>query len=99
MKRYKLRKGRCIVCIAVAFIIFTFSGAFFEAKAENVSVDEIPQDVMPIYVNEGDTLWNIVQDNCDYSGDIRDFIREVKELNNLKSSNINAGDIIYVPVN
>ena len=99
MKRYKLRKGRCLICIVFAFMIFTFTGTFFEAKAENVSAADEPKDLIPIYVNEGDTLWNIVQDNCDYSGDIRDFIRDVKELNNLKSSNITAGDIIYVPVN
>lgn len=92
MKNRRLRKGRCLICLLAAFIIFNFSGSFLPAKADNIE-----QDMAPIYVSEGDTLWSIVQENYDYSGDIRAAINQVKTINGLTDSTINVGDVIYVP--
>ena len=93
MKSRKLRKGRCLICILAAIMIFTLSGGLFEAQADNTG-----KELIPVYVHEGDTLWSIVEENCDYSGDIRAAIHEVKIINHMTDSGIAAGDVIYIPV-
>ena len=94
MKNRRLRKGRILICLLAALMIIMLSGGMFEAKAENTS-----SDLMPIYVHDGDTLWSIVEANCDYSGDIRAAIHDVKVINHMTSSELNEGEIIYIPIN
>lgn len=54
-----------------------------------------------IYVAKGDTLWSIATDlkNTNYykEKDIRYIISDIKEINNLKNSNISDGDKLLVP--
>lgn len=93
MKAKKLRKGHCLLLLVAAFIIINFCGGFFEAKA-----DSAEPNLIPVYVQEGDTLWSIVEENYNYSGDIRAAISEVKSINHMRNSNLAIGDVIYVPI-
>ena len=93
MKGKKLRKGHCLLLLVATFIIINFCGGFFEAKA-----DSAEPNLMPVYVQEGDTLWDIIEENYNYSGDIRAAISEVKSINHMSNSNLEIGDVIYVPI-
>lgn len=57
-----------------------------------------------IYVNEGDTLWEIAtiekERNSYYEDkDVRDIIQNIKKVNNLKVSNLNIGQKLKIPIN
>lgn len=93
MKAKKLRKGHYLLLLVAAFIIINFCGGFFEAKA-----DSAEPNLIPVYVQEGDTLWSIVEENYNYSGDIRAAISEVKSINHMPNSDLAIGDVIYVPI-
>ena len=62
MKIKKIRKGNCLLLLVAAFIIFNFCGCFFEAKA-----DSAEPNLIPVYVQDGDTLWSIVEENYNYN--------------------------------
>lgn len=91
----RLRKGRCLFCLLVVFTICHFFFGLFEAKAQ---ADNAQRELMPICVHEGDTLWSIIEENYDYSGDIRAAISEVKSINHMSGSALTAGEVIYVPL-
>lgn len=93
MKRKKIRKGHCLLLLVAAFIIINFCGGFFEAKA-----DIAEPNLIPVYVQDGDTLWSIVEENYNFNGDIRAAISEVKSINHMENSNLAVGDIILVPI-
>ena len=55
------------------------------------------------FVYSGDTLWNIskneIENNKYFENkDIRDVISELKKINNLSESSLNAGDKIKIPI-
>ena len=90
-----MRKGRCIFVLAICFILIGIvcNNLTAYADAEN------SQEYIAVTVKSGDSLWQIVKDNCnDNDKDIRELIYEVKNINNLKSAVIYPGDIIYLPV-
>lgn len=88
-----MRKGRCLICLIAVFTIINLFGDMFEAKADNVD-----RETVPVYIHKGDTLWDIVEDNYDYEGDIRAAVREVKRINHMTGSKLTPGEMIYVPV-
>ena len=55
-----------------------------------------------VAVVEGDTLWDIASkeknNNAYYEDkDVRDIISNIKQINNLKNSNINENQILKIP--
>lgn len=60
-----------------------------------------PQDEVQmeqIVVSQGDTLWQIALDHKPKKMDTRDYIQIIKEMNHLKSSAIQAGDVLSLPI-
>lgn len=56
-----------------------------------------------LYVTSGDTLWNIANDlqinNSYYKGkDIREIVSSIKDMNNLKSSNLYVNQELIIPI-
>ncbi|MCR4955867.1 MAG: LysM peptidoglycan-binding domain-containing protein [Lachnospiraceae bacterium] len=52
-----------------------------------------------ILVEQGDSLWTIAKEHiCTNDYSIDNYIREVKELNQLSEDDMNAGDYIVIPV-
>lgn len=50
-----------------------------------------------ITVEQGDTLWSIAKDHYEHSGmDIRKYIEEIKQINQMVSDNIEAGDSLTI---
>jgi LysM repeat protein len=50
-----------------------------------------------IIVNSGDTLWDIASMHVSKGQNVRSYIENVKKLNGLRSSSVNAGDVLILP--
>ncbi|GIO31145.1 MULTISPECIES: LysM peptidoglycan-binding domain-containing protein [Paenibacillus] len=60
-----------------------------------------PQDdtqVEQVVVAQGDTLWEIALNHKPKNMDTRAYIRMIKEMNHLKTSGIQAGDVLSLPI-
>lgn len=68
-------------------------GAFGgKAIAANVVVNQ------PVTIHAGDTLWSIAAAYAEDGSDIRAYVREIAELNEIDGNTIYAGHTILVPV-
>lgn len=92
MQIKKLRIKNCVLALFVlGFIFGACMGLSKEAHAE------AEQEMHRIVVRSGDTLWSLTETYCNYDGDIRSAIYNIKRINHLKSSELFAGQIIYIP--
>jgi hypothetical protein len=53
--------------------------------------------VKKIIVNSGDTLWDIAAMHVSKGQNVRSYITNIKKINGLSSSTINAGDVLILP--
>ncbi len=67
--------------------------------AQESTMDRVQWEQEAYIVEKGDTLWGIGEKHCPDSVDIREWIEEVRKINELSDSCIYAGDrlIILVP--
>lgn len=81
--------------IAIVLIMACFMGIiwlrFSDAKAWKSEAS-----VIQIFVKKGDTLWGIAEKYKPREVGIREYIREVKDLNEMNSSTLIAGEVIEV---
>jgi hypothetical protein len=93
MKRFVIRsKSRFIVSIGI-IMIFAMSSLFTLAVSARENQDVL---MIPEYVEEGDTLWNMSQKHKG-GMDIREYISRVMEINNLQNANLKPGELLYFP--
>ena len=96
MKRYRIdlkKVGSNIMILATIFVLFNAIGNFtFGSK--NI-------ETKTIMVERHDTLWSIAEDVCKASTEdlnVQNVIIEIKNINNLNSSDIFVGQKLNVPV-
>lgn len=53
--------------------------------------------LVPVYVSEGDNLWQLSTQYTDGKTDIRNYIDKVMTINNLSNANIKPGDLLMFP--
>jgi hypothetical protein len=53
--------------------------------------------LVPVYVSEGDNLWQLSAEHTDGKMDIRNYIDKVMTINNLSTTNIKPGDLLMFP--
>ena len=68
------------------------TGLAYTAHAEEKVINK------NVVVKSGDTIWGIAGDYVDPSKDIRKYIKEICELNDIKPGEIYPGQVIVVPV-
>lgn len=79
--------------IAVLYFIIM---CFFVIKI-HMDVRQKPQYEKEVYeVQPGDTLWDIGEENTSDTEDVRRWIAEVKAVNGMEESGIQAGDKIVI---
>lgn len=93
-----MRKKLMAVAIIVTFIlsIFACGYAVGRDKAEN-KVWHDNRTTQTVIIKSGDTLWDIAEQYKPDNIDIREYIYDIKTLNNI-SSTIHEGDTILVYV-
>jgi nucleoid-associated protein YgaU len=77
-----------IVVLALAAIFLLFS--------TRVQADE-PLIVSERIVMQGDTLWGIAASITDPGEDVRSTIAELKRINGLPTSSLDAGQVLLIP--
>lgn len=82
------------IFITVFITVFGLYSAFTFNSIEASSFNTLKQ----VTVQPNDTLWTIADIYCDDSDDVRDFIDDIMEVNELDSAEINVGDTILVPL-
>ena len=94
--RRKPRKLRCLITLTLFVLGLSAVFGVFSAEADDKVFDKT-NDLRPVYVLSGDTLWSLVEEYYDYEGDIRKAVYEVEQINNIDNGMICAGEIIYIP--
>ena len=90
-KRQQIRRNRIKLALAVCIITIALISTVVFAQGSDEK-----KDYQPIAVEAGDTLWELADQY--YPGtDKRTAISDIKERNNLKSSEIFVGDVLLVP--
>lgn len=105
--RRKVQKGRGLMnrnLIKLSFggflVFFICMAALINVMAQGSDLN-VKKQYKSILIDEGDTLWNIAEENnnCDISGvSISDYIEDIKSINNLNQDQITAGNYIIIPV-
>jgi hypothetical protein len=92
-KRYRLKNKRRFAAFIVLFVMITvFTGMIVNAGATS-SVRHVHKVVK---VKSGDSLWKIASANNE-NKDIREYIYNIKEINQLDSDVIYAGQVLLLP--
>ena len=97
MKKYKIKNRiRFITFVTVIMLVVSFaiSGVFNTIKAHSTKEKEY----IEVLVESGDTLWNIAKTYGSDDCDIRELIYNICQINNMKASDLRAGQTILVPV-
>ena len=94
-KNVKRKSNRFLVNIVFIFILLCIYGI-----GTNFDFGKKAPITNEIIVSQNDTIWNIANDICKEHKDlnIQNIIIEIKELNNLKSSDIYLGQVLNIPV-
>ena len=103
------RKNRAYVCQIQRYFIISFLavvltilgvilGSNLLASSQSKASNEMNtyKYYTSIEVQKGDTLWTIAQQYADDDADYASYIEEVKEMNQLTSDTIHAGEYLTV---
>ncbi|GIP19939.1 LysM peptidoglycan-binding domain-containing protein [Paenibacillus sp. J22TS3] len=84
------------IVLLVCMIAVTCTGMItaFASSSDRPTPAELEQ----VVVQPGDSLWSIASSNKSEGEDIRDFIHAIIQENNLPSSEIQAGDVLVLPI-
>ena len=77
-------------------IVVVALAAIFLLLSTRVQADE-PVVTAEHVVTSGETLWNIASGLTDSEGDVRSTIRLLKDLNEMETSSLRAGQVLVVP--
>lgn len=94
VKRQKFLIGVIAVCLTL--ILSVKSAAFSSAAQDNEQTDHYKY-YKTIEIHKGDTLWDIARKyKTDEYDSVQDYIDEIKQINNLKDHNIQAGNYLII---
>ncbi|MFO7814584.1 MAG: LysM peptidoglycan-binding domain-containing protein [Halanaerobiales bacterium] len=51
-----------------------------------------------IEIKNGQTLWQIVENEFGSDSNIRKYVYQIKQINNLQNSNLSPGQVIKIPI-
>ena len=94
-KHQQARKQQHTVKIALFLVVwFIVLGMTVFHGSVAVGESRMPQTVV---VGEGDTLWSIAQNNLPRRTDIRNYIEQIRKMNQLDSAVIYPGQVLDLP--
>lgn len=91
-KSRKIRKNIfLLLTMALILCLGTFAMGAQPEKEERVYYESVE-------IHKGDTIWNIAEEYKPEREKTERMVQEIMELNGLKTTNIQAGESIIVPV-
>ena len=78
-----------LTAVAVVFFLLLTSGAGAGHEVRPTGIH---------LVTSGDTLWSIAAQHTEPGGDVRTVVFDIKRMNHIEDSIIQAGDQLVVPV-
>ncbi|MGZ9584163.1 LysM peptidoglycan-binding domain-containing protein [Paenibacillus marinisediminis] len=101
-RAFRSRRMRRAALLMTLFIglCFTFTSIVQAWTGETDAAVEAGIQVESVIVQPGDTLWGIAAAYlpADNNYDIREYIQDIMKHNGMKASNLQAGDVIEVPL-
>lgn len=91
--RIKSKTRFCIFLTAITTLFILLLAAVWNGGKAANEVDWIEVEVV-----EGDTLWHIAKRTLPPHTDIREYIRQIREVNGLESCNIRVGQKLFIPI-
>jgi predicted Zn-dependent protease len=86
------RRGRVVVFALAMLVVLA---AFLLLSSGSVATDT-PEATEVVLVGSGDTLWDIAGEHAD-DGDVLEMMAHIKDLNDLDSGALMAGQKLRVP--
>lgn len=94
------RRGRLARTLVVLSLAITMVAIFAATSGANSSQSAAPASAEPSYsvvvVAPGETLWSVAAAYA--SGDVQGLVNEIREVNNLKGYDLQAGQRLRVPL-
>lgn len=66
--------------------------------SDTYNIDTSEYEIREYYISPNDTLWELGKELKQEDDDLRTWVAAVKKLNNMKESDLSAGDVINVYV-
>lgn len=85
-------KNKFVYIIALLLLIVSFHNFIYASKKDDNVI------LKKVEIKYGDTIWDIAKNNISEGEDIRNYIYEIRKINNLEEINIYPGKVILVPV-
>lgn len=82
------------VMLSVTILTVACLRIFDIDQAQAASVSRYKQ----IEIQESDTLWNIAESYCSPDMDIRTYIDDICETNDISADGVMPGDTVFVPI-
>lgn len=97
----KINYGKVFLCVIFPVLVFVCCISFYKsigAESKGNKVDDVVA-YESVLVRKGDTLWSIAKENLDQPSDaeVRDYVNEIANINNISPTNIHAGNYVIVP--
>jgi len=94
-KVYRLKDGKRLLSVV---LIFVAALVFLCTLARTVVNAQTAAEPLRVIVQPGDSLWSIADaHNHDGQVDIRQYIYQIKEVNNLSTSSLEPGQVLIIP--
>ena len=94
-----LRKSRqlTLYTILIAILAIVFLVIFSPTKTTSAQI-EGKKSVKTVLVCEGDSLWNIAQDNyTELDGSLQEYMAEIRATNQMTSDAVRVGSYLVIP--
>ncbi len=98
-KRYRFNAMRLVKNLMIMGLVIVIIAIFVNLSDTLFSNANKIQRYETYHVVYGDTLWTIAQSYPEHYDDIRTFIYQIKEANQLDSTEIFPGQRLQIPLN
>ena len=96
-KRYRIAspiRFFTFILILTLILVFGIASIVSSSHSQAASFNTYVQ----VVVEENDTLWSIAEDFSGSDQDIRDVVDEICDVNDISASDIQPGDLLFIPV-